>query len=107
MVAYLTIGSITSPLSKTIQIFESISNENSHNSIDEKRKDEIGEMWRSLSLMQTRLRERTEALNRSKEALIQTLQEVQAIKEKQDGDYFLTSLIAQPSARYKQNIQLF
>lgn len=103
VVAFLTIKSITEPISQTIHIFDSISNDNLHNQIDEKRKDEIGEMWRALAIMQNRLRERTESLNRSNQMLHQTLQQVQAIKEKQDGDYFLTSLLSRPLCSVKSS----
>ncbi len=78
------------------------------NSIDEwqpsklptKRKDEIGQMGRVFVEMKEELYEHQTNLEelveqRTKE-LNETLKEVQKLKEQQDGDYFLTSLLIRP-----------
>lgn len=64
------------------------------------RKDEIGQMGRvfvemkeELSVHQNHLEELVELRTRE---LNETLLEVQKLKEKQDGDYFLTSLLIKP-----------
>ncbi len=64
------------------------------------RKDEIGQMGRvfigmkeELSEHQNHLEEKVETRTRE---LNETLSEVQKLKEKQDGDYFLTSLLIKP-----------
>lgn len=98
-----TIASITTPLGQTIKIFNSIANENLTNKIDQSRRDEIGEMWRALNRMQNSLLDRTQALNASNHSLQRSLKEVQSLKEEQDGDYFLTSLLLSPLGSNKVN----
>lgn len=97
-VSILTINSIKKPIEKTIGFFGEIGNENYQNDIDTKRIDELGEMWRALDSMQNTLHERTEALNAANADLEQSLAEVRKLKEEQDGDYFLTSLLQAPLA---------
>ncbi|MCB1201552.1 MAG: SpoIIE family protein phosphatase [Leptospiraceae bacterium] len=91
-----TIRTITSPLDRTIEIFQKISSGYLQNEIDTDKRDEIGEMWRALDSMQLSLREKTEALHAMNANLENSLKEVQILKEEQDGDYFLTSLLLAP-----------
>lgn len=95
-ISWFTINSITQPITETIGIFQQISEDNLDNPVNQNRQDEIGEMWRALAMMQSKLKDRTEALNKANESLQKTLHEVQVVKEKQDGDYFLTSLLLRP-----------
>ncbi len=104
LISVLTINSIRKPINTTIDIFGEISGENFNNPIETKRVDEIGEMWRALDNMQRTLRERTEALNAANADLEKTLVEVRKLKEEQDGDYFLTSLLQKPlSSNYAKS----
>lgn len=96
LISYFTIRSINRPIDHTIKIFSKISEENYNNKIQTDRRDEIGEMWIALDQMQTRLKERTEGLNKANEELAISLDEVKKMKEEQDGDYFLTYLLTAP-----------
>lgn len=84
-------------LSEGVKIFGS---GNLTHRIEIQSKDEIGHLARSFNDMAARLHDFTQNLEekvrqRTKE-LNETLQQVQALKEQQDGDYFLTSLLTKP-----------
>ncbi|PKA04512.1 SpoIIE family protein phosphatase, partial [Leptospira ellisii] len=74
--------------------------------IDLDRTDELGQMGEVFVSMKKEILEHQLSLERKVEEktqeLQETLNEVQALKEKQDGDYYLTSLLIQPltSLRY-------
>lgn len=63
-------------------------------------KDEIGQLARSFNHMTHRIQDFTNNLEsmvaQRTDELNQTLSEVQALKEAQDGDYYLTSLLLEP-----------
>ncbi|TGK38416.1 stage II sporulation protein E [Leptospira gomenensis] len=77
--------------------------------IDLDRTDELGQMGEVFVSMKKELLEHQLYLERKVEEktqeLQETLNEVQALKEKQDGDYYLTSLLIQPltSLRYSDD----
>ncbi|MCS6984830.1 MAG: tetratricopeptide repeat protein [Leptospiraceae bacterium] len=99
-VAILSAVLITRPilsLSEGVKIFGS---GNLAHRIEIQSKDEIGHLARSFNDMAAKLHDFTQNLEekvrqRTKE-LNETLQQVQALKEQQDGDYFLTSLLTKP-----------
>ncbi|MCX7997508.1 MAG: SpoIIE family protein phosphatase, partial [Leptospiraceae bacterium] len=71
--------------------------------IDTKRKDEIGEMGKVFLAMKDQILEYQNHLEhlveeKTKE-LKQSLEEIKRLKELQDGDYFLTSLLIKPLSR--------
>ncbi|WP_425593250.1 sensor histidine kinase, partial [Leptospira yasudae] len=80
--------------------------------IDLDRTDELGQMGEVFVNMKKELLDHQLFLERKVEEktqeLQETLNEVQALKEKQDGDYYLTSLLIQPltSLRYSDEIIL-
>lgn len=71
--------------------------------IDATRKDEIGNMGNIFIQMKSELKEYQKDLenkvNQRTEELQQSLQKIQKMKEIQDGDYYLTSLLINPLAK--------
>ncbi|MEM7182173.1 MAG: SpoIIE family protein phosphatase, partial [Spirochaetota bacterium] len=53
-------------------------------------------MARQIELRQQNIEESLKIISESKEELAKTLNEVQKLKDQQDGDYFLTSLLSKP-----------
>jgi len=96
LVARVIINSINFPLLHTIKIFHKIGKERLSNRIILTRRDEIGDLWRALDSMQKQLLDKNNHLTQSNEELNHTLHQVRKLKEEQDGDYFLTSLLMQP-----------
>ncbi len=68
--------------------------------IDINQKDELGDLARNFNRMADEIQDFTQNLERKVDErtreLNNTLQEVSALKEQQDGDYFLTSLLMKP-----------
>ncbi len=96
LAARVIINSINFPLLHTIKIFNKIGKERLSNRIILTRKDEIGDLWRALDSMQKQLLDKNNHLTQANENLNHTLHQVRKLKEEQDGDYFLTSLLMQP-----------
>lgn len=96
VVARIIINSINFPLLHTIRIFKKIGLEHLSSRIILTRKDEIGDMWRALDSMQKQILDKNTRLTQANESLNHSLHQVQKLKEEQDGDYFLTSLLMEP-----------
>jgi serine phosphatase RsbU (regulator of sigma subunit) len=78
-------------------------NDNEIHKIDTKRKDEIGEMGKVFLSMKDEIfkyQEHLESLVDQKTKELQnSLEEIKRLKELQDGDYFLTSLLIKPLSK--------
>lgn len=94
--AKIIIDSINKPILHTIKIFNKIGREKLKNKIITSRRDEIGDLWRALNDMQMKIREKNMNLVKANKEINESLNEVKRLKEEQDGDYFLTSLLTQP-----------
>ncbi len=91
---------ITKPILSLSEGAKIIGRGNLSHRIEVTTKDEIGHLAASFNDMAARIHDFTQNLEekvaqRTKE-LNDTLQEVRALKEQQDGDYFLTSLLTKP-----------
>ncbi len=84
-----TSRSIYQPLTETVQIFNAIGDDNLDNIITINQGGELGDMQKALGTMQSKLK-------KAKAGLEASLRKVQKLKEDQDGDYFLTSLLTEP-----------
>ncbi|MEM7184664.1 MAG: SpoIIE family protein phosphatase [Spirochaetota bacterium] len=100
IIAISTAFYFTSPLKRLSEGAEIIGGGQLEHRIQVKRRDELGQLAFTFNQMteqiqdfthnlELKVKERTEELNR-------TLQEVQALKVAQDGDYYLTSLLLSP-----------
>lgn len=100
-------GALTSPLNTLLDGVEKVNQGDLDVKIPIRVEDEIGYLSRSFNNMVTSIRDAKDRLQeyadnleekvkeRTKE-LSDTLEEVQELKKKQDGDYFLTSLLTTP-----------
>ncbi|MCB1200162.1 MAG: tetratricopeptide repeat protein [Leptospiraceae bacterium] len=100
LIAIITAVILTRPILRLADGARIIGEGNLQHKIDVSSTDEIGNLARSFNEMtekindftnnlEAKVRQRTQELN-------ETLEHVKTLKEQQDGDYFLTSLLTQP-----------
>jgi HAMP domain-containing protein len=99
-VSYFFSSNIIQAIKKLNHAMKNIENDESHTKIDLSRKDEIGEMGKVFLSMKediTNYQNHLEQLvdDKTKELNV-SLQEIKKLKELQDGDYYLTSLLLKP-----------
>lgn len=100
LISYIISKLFLRPVIKLSEASIEVSSKNFNIEVPVKSRDEVGILTKNFNIMVKEIKEYSEHLEelvkqRTKE-LEDTLRTVQALKEKQDGDYFLTSLLLDP-----------
>ncbi|GIX42859.1 MAG: hypothetical protein KatS3mg129_2592 [Leptospiraceae bacterium] len=100
ILSYITAKIFLKPIIKLSEASIQVANKNFNIELIPSSKDEVGILTENFNLMVKEIKQYSENLeelvNQRTKQLQEALKHVQDLKEKQDGDYFLTSLLIEP-----------
>lgn len=99
--------SVKVPVDEIIELCARISQRDFSAKISAERHDEFGEILKALAKMQVQLDNNQKEIIKNQESLAESYRKVSSLKDKQDGDYFLMSLLSTPLQSFQLDSDTF